>query len=475
MTATGRRAATVALGAAVVAAATGAALAHGSERGFVLTMPTGFVLAGGTAAVAISFLAMLALPDRVSRRLLASRRDLGRLPALPTTAISTAVFALLVLLIVAGFTGTRDPLGNPLPLAVWTVWWVGLPLASALVGNAWAVLNPFPGPLRLLDRASGGRLSAARRPLPAGWGYAPAIALYLAFAWFELVYPAPDDPERLAIAVSGYVVLTLLMGAVFGADWFERGDPFAAFFRIVSGVAPLQVTDGRDGRRLVLVPPGAGLADRPPLPWSGILFILIILSTNSFDGLSKTFLYLGALGVNPLEYPGRTAMVGANTAGLIAAAICLAGLFVAAVEAGRRSAGGTVPLRDLAGRLVLSIVPISVAFHFAHYLVALLVNGQYAVVAAGDPFGTGRNLFGLDDHDVVVSFLATRSGTLSIWAAQTAAIVAGHVLAVAVAHGLLVGWRGDLGKVAAAETPLALAMVFYTAFGLWLLSTPVTG
>ena len=41
-----------------------------------------------------------------------------------------------------------------------------------------------------------------------------------------------------------------------------------------------------------------------------------------------------------------------------------------------------------------SIVPIALAYHFSHYLTALLVNGQYALVALSDPFALGWNLFG---------------------------------------------------------------------------------
>ncbi len=470
-----RRLGAAGLGAAVALADAGPALAHGAERGWVLTMPTGFVVAGGTAAVAVSFLAVLALPDRLAAGLLAARLRLGRAPDLPVAAVGTVSFLLLLLLVAAGFLGSRDPLGNPLPLSIWTLWWVGIPIASALFGNVWAVLNPFAGPFRLADRASGGRLSARARPLPESAGYVAAILLFLAFAWFELVDPAPDDPDRLALAVAVYVAFTFAMMALFGEAWLRRADPFAVFFRLVSRVAPLGTEDGPDGRRLVLALPGARLAEEPPLPWPGTLFLLVTLSTVSFDALSKTFAYLGLIGVNPLEFPGRSAVMAANTAGLLLAAALLAGVFVAAVALGRTLAGGGPPLRMLAGRLVLSIVPISVAFHLSHYLVLLLVNGQYALVAFGDPFGTGHNLLGLDDHDVTVSLLATRAGTLAIWTVQTAAIVAGHVLAVGVAHALLAGWRRELRRVGAAEVPLAAVMVAYTAFGLWLLSSPTAG
>ena len=52
-------------------------------------------------------------------------------------------------LIAAGFFGSRDPLSNPLPLAVWTLLWVGLTLVQGMLGNLWAWINPWFGPYRL--------------------------------------------------------------------------------------------------------------------------------------------------------------------------------------------------------------------------------------------------------------------------------------------------------------------------------------
>ena len=47
-----------------------------------------------------------------------------------------------------------------------------------------------------------------------------------------------------------------------------------------------------------------------------MLFVLLTLSSVSFDGLSRTFWWLALGGINPLEYPGRTAVVDRNTFGL---------------------------------------------------------------------------------------------------------------------------------------------------------------
>jgi hypothetical protein len=472
-----KRGALAAVATAVLAVSTtGAALAHGAERGFVLLMPSGFAMAGGAAAVAASFVAVALLPDAAVRALMQRRLVIGPWPPVPTTATSTASFLILVALLAAGATGIRDPLENPLPLAVWTFGWVLLPLLHVVFGHLWAGLNPFVGPYRLLDRALGHRLSAAARPPPERLGYAPAIAFFLLFAWIELVFPAPEDPPTLARLVFAWLAVTFVQMIVFGERWLEKGEALSVVYRFLADLAPIQPVEDRDGRRrLTLVFPGAGLARRPPLPPSGVVFLLLMLATVSFDGFSKTFAYLGVLGVNPLEYPGRTAMMGANTVGLVLSVAGLALVFLAAVAIGTALAGPPARMWPVAGRIVTSILPISIAFHFAHYLSALLINGQFALAAFGDPFGLGWRPFGFGSREVAAGFMATASGAATIWTLQTLAVTVAHVIAVVLAHGLLVADGRGVGRLLRLEAPLAVAMVAYTVFGLWLLSTPIVG
>src|SRR5262245_62130894 len=177
------------------------ALAHTSERAFILLLPTGYYLLGGALAVAASFLILMATPVDRLRRWSDPRLKLFQVATPSESAISLLSFAVLVLLLLAGYFGSRDPLDNPLPLVVWTIWWVGVTLAHALVGNLWRALNPWIGPFRMAERA------LKWRPLlPYHLGYWPAIIGLMAFAWFELIHPAPDDPAILAQAAITYSI-----------------------------------------------------------------------------------------------------------------------------------------------------------------------------------------------------------------------------------------------------------------------------
>jgi hypothetical protein len=467
----------------VVATASEPALAHGTERGFVLLLPTGYYLFGAAAAVAVSFLLLALLPPRRIERLAHARLPLGTLPGISPVPTSLAAFGLLALLILAGLFGSRDPLANPLPLAVWTVWWVGIALLHAVLGNIWAYLNPWVGPYRVLDRLTGGRLSRAP-PLayPRRLGYWPALLVFASFAWLELVHPAPDDPAILAVAVAFYWLAAFAGMLLFGYEaWTARAEPFSIFFRLIGGLSPFVVEHDPKASKnsarfsLSVAVPGAALIAREPLPDSGVLFVILTLSSVSFDGLSRTFWWLALGDINPLEFPGRSALMARNSAGLFAAFAMLGACYATAVALGWVLAGGTGRLRPALHAFVYSILPISIAFHFSHYLTALLVDGQYAVIAAADPFGTGLDLLGLDERRVTTSFLNTYEGVRAIWNLQTAAIVIGHVAAVALAHALAIRHFGAGRRAALSQLPLAAFMVLYTIFGLWLLSTPVVG
>jgi hypothetical protein len=445
-------------GAILITLFTAPAFAHAGEGGFVLLLPTGYYLVGGTLAVAASFLLVAFAPEKSVSRLMDARIPLFRLPALSPAPWSIAALVVLAILIWQGFQGTQDPLKNPLPLMVWTLWWVAFTLITAIFGNLWRLLNPWTGLYRLLW--------ASRKPLiryPERLGHWPAVTLFFAFAWFELIDPAPANPERLAAVLSGYWIAMFAGTLLFGEeDWLGKAEPFSLFFRLIGLLAPIQIERQDKSSRLVLGFPGAAAVEADPLPVSGIFFVLLTLATVSFDGLSKTFLWLGLNGVNPLEFPGRSAVIWQNSIGLLIVWAALAAAYAYAVRLGWTLAGRDADPRRLAGGLVLSIMPIALAYHFAHYLTTLLVNGQYALLA----------LLPID-IEVTTSFLMTYGGVRLIWTLEALAIILGHVLAITLAHVIALDCCGRGGR--RAEFPIAIAMVLYTLFGLWLLATPTAG
>ena len=454
-------------------AAPPAAWAHAGERGFVLLLPTGLFQAGGTAAVAASFLVVAWFRAAALREAIGSAR--WRCFPVPrrVRGSNAAASTLLVVLVAAGVSGSRDPLANPLPLAVWTLLWVGLAFVHAGLGYVWPHLDPWKPFAHLVRRALRlPRGEAAPLTYPRVLGRWPAVVLLAIFAWFELVYPAPRDPAVLAFAVAAYSLFTVTGMVLFGDEaWTRHVEVFSRFFRMVSALAPLRVVEENGAPRLVAVLPASRLFDVGALPAASVVFVVVALATVSFDGLSRTFWWLGLAGENPLEHPGRTALVGWNTLGLAASAAALLVAFTACAFAGAWWSGTPAPATWR--RFVVSIVPIAFGYHFAHYLPSFLVDVQYALKALSDPLAQGWNLLGARDFHVTASFLTHHASVEVIWYAQVAAIVAAHVAAVVVLHGLAgESGRGRLAPVSS-EIPLTLLMIGYTLFGLWLLSAPV--
>ncbi len=428
---------------------------------------------GGALAVLLSFIALAVIPPDLVKRLSGYSQPIRGISGLPVIPCSLGSAVLFAFLIVAGLEGTRDPLHNPLPITVWTLFWVLFTLLQCVTGNLWTHLNPWSGVAWGVRRIV--RLKPRYTALPERFGYFPAILLFAGFAWFELVDPAPEDPHRLAWIVLGWWLINLIAVLIYGEEkWFERGEPFAIFFRLIGRFSPFQRGGGRGGE-ISIVAPGSAISTLPALPLSGVLFVLLTLSTVSFDGLSGTFFWLSLIGVNPLEFPGRSAVMPDNSLGLAGAFGLLVLLYLACVYAGWKMAGVTVGFVEVAGRLVYSIIPISLVFHCAHYLTRVLVNIQYAVLAWNDPLSEGWNLLGANHFHVTTSFFNYLDAVALIWSVQTAVIVLGHVMGIFIAHVIALDICRDSRSAVRSQVFPAILMVGYTVFGLWLLSTPTIG
>ena len=82
-----------------------------------------------------------------------------------------------------------------------------------------------------------------------------------------------------------------------------------------------------------------------------------------------------------------------------------------------------------AGRYVLSMVPIALAYCAAHYVSLLLFTGQNAVFLASDPLGRGWDLFGTAGGRM--SFFVSAE---VFWYLQLLFVIGGHVAAIVLAH-----------------------------------------
>ncbi|TDE37839.1 hypothetical protein [Antarcticimicrobium sediminis] len=453
----------IALAAGLVVAGAGAALAHATEGGLVLLLPTDVYTAAGAAAVALTVVLMAVLPERVASWLF-TPLTLVPLPLTRLPQITSMLVALVFLSLVwTGLSGPRDPMENPLTLGIWTGFWIILVTVQGLAFDIWRWVNPWLGPAAML-RGLGVRQML---PLPVRLGYAPAILTFLAFAAFLMADPAPADPERLARFGGLYWLLNLVAVLVFGPRWLGRGEGITLLMR---SYARMSIMTRRAGRLALGLSGWQVLRTRVPRGgWAG--FMLVILACGSFDGVNETFWWLNVLGLNPLEFPGRSAVVWQNLAGLLAANVLLVAIFAATIKAGLLLNQSPLKLREAVRLFAPTILPIALGYHIAHYYSAFLVEGQYLWVMIEGLVGIPHEGPG-HAHHITTGFFNTTDSMRRIWLTQAGAVVLGHVTAVILAHAVALRVFGTARRALLSQAPLALFMIAYTFFGLWLLASP---
>lgn len=444
------------LASALVVLSGGRAAAHGFGGRLDLPVPKWLFVYGAAAALIVSFVALAVLwrePRLEGRR--GRRGNDGLLQALaqsPAVEWSIRLLALAAFLLVTGaaLAGNAEPFDNIAPVVVYVWFWVGLAFAHALLGNLWATLSPFDTLARLLDL---GR--EPRRAYPVAWGAWPAVALLFGFVWLELVLPTGDAPRTLGTAIVVYTLLTLAGMAAFGRDtWNRRGEAFAVYFDLLSRIAPLtRDEEGRIVRRPVL----GGLPALTPVP--GLLaLVLVALGSTTFDGFTRTSMWASLSG----DLSGASLTL-AGTIGLLAVIGVVSLAYALAMAAAARVVEGS--WHATAIRFAHSLVPIAFAYVVAHYVSLLLIEGQIGLRLVSDPFGSGMNLLGTADWIVN---LAVVSAT-TIWYVQVAAIVAGHIGGVVLAHDRAVAAYPP-GRALSTQYALLAVMILYTASGLLILS-----
>src|SRR6185437_2507220 len=212
------------------------ASAHGFGLRYDLPLPLMLWIIGAASTVLLSFV-LVAIAVRLKPRREAPLRlnlirwQMGRVVTGQTIRFVAQLLAVgaLILIVVAGIIGDQTPTRNLAPTAIWIAWWVGFSYLSALVGNVWSLVNPWAAIFDWCERI----LSKPRAPRrakinwPQSVGVWPAIALFIVFAWLELVWEGRSIPSQLAWLVVAFSVLTWTGMFIFGhRTWLTHADPF---------------------------------------------------------------------------------------------------------------------------------------------------------------------------------------------------------------------------------------------------------
>ena len=468
----------------------GEASAHAFGQRYDLPVPLWLFLLGAGAAVALSFVTIALIPKTAPARL--SRAQLGLEAALafaPIRGIRAVARILSVLLFVflclAGYFGVQDPLHNIVPTFLWVGLWVGMAYFAALVGNPWPAVNPygvlFDWAERALRAVTRMKRLSLDRAYPAWLGAWPAAVGLLSIAWLELVPEGAERPAGLATGLLAYGAYCWAGMVIFGRNVFlERADVLTVAFGVLGRFAPLGRRGGDPSGPWMLRWPGTALMLVRPLPFSMMVFVLVMLSNVTFDGFIETPIWRGILDAIATSTTLRPLLIDLQSSGVnLLGAIKTAGLllfpllfvasylvfcFLMSIACGRRV--GTLAF---ARWFVLTLVPISIAYHLAHYASFFALAGQLLIPLASDPLGLGWDLFGTAHVHVDVSVISARF----VWYTSVTTIVAGHVIAVMLAHLQAHSLLEDPKAALYSQIPMLVLMVGYTMTSLWILSQPV--
>lgn len=457
-----------ALGAAALAYPAAAA-AHGIVGRADLPIPVWLFSWAAAIVLVVSFVALSALwttPQLQSEH----RRALFRLPDAVAGLASLLGLAVFVLVVYSGLAGTQVWSANFNVTFIYVAFWVGLPIASVLFGDVFAALSPWRTTARMLrwaiTRLRGGR-AAPRGRYPAKLGQWPAVALLIGFAWLELVYVERDNPSILAALSLGYFIAMLTGMLAFGVEeWAGQGDGFGAYFGMLARMAPL--CRGEDGT-VFFRRPLSGLAEMPVRSGTTAL-VCAVIGTTTFDGFSNDVVWRKLephlqSGFSSVGFHVTPATELAYTVGLLACVVLVYAIYELGIN-GVAHVSRRYGHAELSRTFVHTLVPIGFAYVLAHYFSLLIWQGQALGYLASDPLGNGANIFGTSSYRIdytIISFAA-------IWYVQVAALVAGHVGGLTLAHDRALSIYRNPTEAIRSQYWMLTVMVAFTSFGLWLLS-----
>lgn len=448
------------------------ASAHGLAGKTDLPIPSWLFAWAGSIVLAGSFVALSTLWDK-SKHQNPSSNEVLRFGGITQILPALAGIASFAFLLYAGFWGQQNPPEqNILPVSVFVIFWIGIPVLSLLFGDFFMAFNPWRAVGRalskVLSRKSEVADDAAYLTYPDWLGRWPAAVGLLLFAWVELALPGRNDPSLLAWFMLGYAIVQIVGIVLFGdAKWSGRADGFAVYFNFFARMAPFRW----GSHSLSVQKPLWGLTRLREIPGTAAV-VLVMIATTSFDGFSAGELWRGsASGVgkkldelfNSFGLGSDFAVTASNTVGILVAVALISGLYALGLRGMSKISGSG---DGVSARFAHTLIPIAAAYVIAHYFSLVFFESQLFVSLLSDPLNSGANYFGTADLKVDYQSLSSAA----VWYVQVAALVVGHVAGLVLAHDRALAVFRSPRKATQSQVWMLAVMVTYTCLGLWILS-----
>ncbi len=399
---------------------------HGLGGAKDLPIPIGLAIAGGIAALVVSF-CVLALAWRTPRYEGPGGRPaprwLARLVDDERFRWTVRILGLLVCgLPTWALIWGPDLVTQPGPGHLLRAGLGGRGAGLAAVRPVVKAVSPVRTLNLLLAKVTGGDPATGMMTYPARLGYWPAALGLFAFVWQELVNPQSAYLGSVRVWLAAYLAIMLIGAAVFGDVWLERADPFEVYSSLLANLSPWGRTDGR----LVVRSPLANLGTTIPRP--GLVAVVAVLfGSTAFDTYKDTIpwqRFVLDVGLNEVFTNAVALLVFCLVVGVtFTAAAMSTGVETTGPRAVRRTA--------LPALLAHSVIPIVVGYMTAHYLSYLVEQGQSTIIQLSDPLVRGDNLLGTANW-AVNYWLSFHPTLLAV--VQVLAVITGHICGVIAAH-----------------------------------------
>jgi|DewCreStandDraft_3_1066083.scaffolds.fasta_scaffold01575_5 hypothetical protein len=474
--------------------------AHAFGQFIALPLPLYLYYVGAGLAILVTFIiAAIVIKETPPIYYQATHRDFSVTQEILLKASKSPIIKLVsiitfITVILIGFLGPQNPVENLATLTLWIIIWIGLVYVQVIAGDVWNIVNPWKGIFELIYR------NIHPKPLqkyPSKLERWPGFFMLLFFIWFELVYPHPETPFNASTFLAIYTILMFLGMRMFGLwTWLRCCDFLSIYFHYLSLLSPIGIrvvnwhhcraceygcglwdqcvdcpkctsTIGGSEGRMVIRIPGGGVISRRSLGISDIAFVILMLAGISFDGLSRTTIYYAFIGYEPFPPPSRDELIIPNTIGLVITFTLFLSIYILIMAFSYILSDKRYRFSFYISRFILSLIPIAVVYNMAHYMDYFWINLQLFIKQISDPLGYGWNIFGTATIPINTSI-----DIQLLWHIQVFIIVLGHIISIFAAHIVALLEFRDTSIAIRSQYPVALLMIGYTVFGLWLLSTP---
>ncbi len=455
-----------------------AALAHGFGERYDLPIPLYLYVIGGGLTVTISIFFISFMLKKVDSSFEYTKFNFStNIPANLSFFLISFVRLLSILIfiicIISGFVGDQQPSNNIMPTFFWIIWWVGIAYISALIFNIHNIVNPWNNIYLIFENFIMLLTKSKVNPwfdYPKSWGWWPAALFMWILAWIELVYPYSYLPSYLSRILIVYSIITIIGMLAFGRKiWLKYGEIFNVVFDLFNRFSPIVFL--KDRKTIEFRFFGMGLKDNREVRMSLVMTHLSILSVIAFDGFSSTPIW-GKLLVNvyPLvEGFGSNAFIVIKSLLLAFFPLFFLLVYMTVMFVIHIAIGRTINIIELAKIFILSLVPISIGYHLAHYSAFLLIQGQMLISLISDPAGLGWNIFSTADYKINIGIVDARFA----WYASIIFIVIGHISAAYLSHVAATQKFKEYRTVLLSQYPMMVLMILYTMLSLWMIAQPI--